>query len=457
MKEITLISMHKILVNKWAPVTPLGPLYLIASLEQNGFSVDFRDYQFTDHKSYFDVDNLVRFLEGGSDIIGVSCMSNMLPFVILAAKRLKEKYPKKTIILGGTGPTSVANLIIKHFPFVDIVVRGEGEETIVELLNNLNSMKDINSVAGINFRKGRQIQFNPGRNRIEYLDNLPSPYKSSLDLTCYKRKCILTGRGCAYNCIFCAIPRLCGRRVCFRSIDEVIKEIKLIYEQDSNDFKISLNDDTFVLKKERVLEFCRKLKKLNLIEPKWTCNARIDLMDEELMQAMSESGCFSVCYGVESGSDRILRRLNKGFSSQDVVKIITKSKKYFTDMKVNFIWGFPFETMQDFYDSVLIFLFLRAEGISCWVRLAAPLASSGLYEQYKNRLRFSEELISSIAWARLPGLSLDKEIVGLIKRYPNIFPDFYYFDSKDIFKKKQRIERIIYSSGKKKEEDYRNG
>jgi len=108
---------------------PLGPLYLTRALEDAGLEVDFRDYQLCPVKDPFDLNEFLDFMKDPSPVIGLSCMANLLPFTILAAKALKERYPDKKIILGGVGSKSVEDKILRRFPWIDIISRGEGELT----------------------------------------------------------------------------------------------------------------------------------------------------------------------------------------------------------------------------------------------------------------------------------------------------------------------------------------
>lgn len=151
MPDITLASF---LLNrqKKAKTLPLGPLYISSALRKNGYRVDFRDYQFYKAENPFDPDNIVSFLKDSSDIIAISTMCNFLPFIVLALKKIKQQLPHKVIILVGPGPTSVARQLLSAFPFIEIIVLGEGEETIVELMNQLASHKNLDDVAGIAFR-----------------------------------------------------------------------------------------------------------------------------------------------------------------------------------------------------------------------------------------------------------------------------------------------------------------
>lgn len=415
---------------------PLGPLYLISSLEENGYSVDFRDYQLNNFKDPLNPENILTFLEPSSEIIAISCIFNMLPGVLIASEELKKMHPDKKIILGGPGPSGVAEQILRHFLSIDVVVRGEGEKTIVELLNSFG--KSLENVRGICYREGNRVRVNPPQERIKDLDALSYPAYHRIKLEDYDNVGIITSRGCPYKCSFCEVSPLWGHTNYQHSIRRVVEEIALLY-YDYGVKRIRFSDDTFVLSKKRVLELCSELRR-ERIDISWACLGRINLMDEELMEKMRDAGCKGIQYGVESGSDNILKKINKGFNTENAMDVIRRSKEYFEHVISTFIWGFPFESMDDFYKTIFFMSSLAEAGSEIKFFMLSPSPLSQIYMDYKKDLKFSESLCSELVWKGYGNFIDNERILNLIKAYPEIFPDFYYIDSENIHEKYQLLK-----------------
>jgi len=238
---------------------PLGPMYISSVLEQNGYRVDFRDYQFYPAENRFNVEHIVSFLKDSADIIGISTMCNFLPFLVLAIEKIKQQFPQKVVILGGPGPTAVGRQLLTSFPFLDIIVFGEGEKTVVELMEHLLAKRNLDGVSGIAFKNNGKVQVNAPREEIKDLDSLPSPYHSCKNLKDYSTIGVLSGRGCSFGYSFCSIPTVFGRKVRLRKIEKVVEEISLLYQFIENKTpmpQVFFSDDTLVMDKGRLLEFC---------------------------------------------------------------------------------------------------------------------------------------------------------------------------------------------------------
>jgi anaerobic magnesium-protoporphyrin IX monomethyl ester cyclase len=432
MKDITLANI--VLAPDNQRFVPIGPLYLTSVLENAGYNVDFRDYQLNEFDNPQSVDSIAAFLENSADF---------LPQVLLAAKKIKQQLPDKKIILGGPGPSGVPEKILKEFHHIDIIVKGEGEKTIVELME---SPGNLNRVKGISYRDGNRIYVNPPQDRIKNLDEISFPAYHKLKFQDYSYVGILSSRGCPYKCTFCEVSAMWGHRNYRRGIENVIEEIKVLKEYKIKMEKIRFNDDTFVLNREWVLKFCDSLKKENL-DLKWDCMGKIDLMDSKLMEKMAESGCIGIQYGIESGSNSILRKINKGFTREVAEEVVSESVKHFEHVISTFMWGFPFETMEDFYQTIFFMSRIASIGSTITLLLLSPAPLSPLCEEYKSNLNFSEELCSNIArWEYENSdqkLSQESEnITNLIKKYPEIFPDFYYFNCNNIYEKYLTLKKF---------------
>lgn len=421
MADITLVNLTFGFKERGDPhsLVPLGCLYLVAALEKHGYRVDFRDYQLNTFLHPLEPETFLSFLDQSADIIGISCCSDLLPLVVATIKRLKAAQPGKTIILGGVGPTGVAEEILTSFPFIDIVVKGEGERTIVEIMDRLTRSRDLAGVAGISYQQGERLCQNHPRQRIDNLDVLPFPAYHAVNLEDYQILGLVSARGCPYRCGFCDAAPFWEYHVSQRSIDNVIQEISLFQAQYPQK-KIQLYDETFTLRKGRVLEFCRRLKEEDL-NIEWSVMTRVDLMDRELMEEMSRSGCTMVLYGIESGSNHVLQKMGKKYTIEEAREKIRLSLDYFW-VWTPVIWGFPFETMEDFQETLAFVTYVTDIGGVPLLYQLAPFPLSPLYAEYKETLRFSRDLYESCH------LLHNEDVLRLIGRYPKIFSGYCHYE-----------------------------
>jgi len=426
---------------------PLGSLYLVSALERAGIDVEFRDYQLysRDLPYRLDVESFQSFLEGSSRILGVSCMVSMLPFVLLGTKRFKESHPDHTIILGGPGPSGVAEAIMASMPWVDVVGRGEGEVTLVEVVRALKNGGSLASIPGITYRDAGGVRHNPPRERIRNLDGIPFPAYDRVDVGSYSNISIVTGRGCPYRCAFCDVGPLWENKTRFRSIGNVVAEIELLRNRYGQK-RVNVADDTFDLKRDRAEAFCREVGGLGI---GWTCLARIDLMDDSLLDLMAKAGCDSVFLGIESGSDAVLKKIRKRFTIREATEKAELATKYMKRVVTSYIWGFPFETMDDFKSTILSVVSMWYLGAMAGLKLLSPMPLSRLGIECRDRLDFHEELCSVFATLGnvAPGASsrktaLPEEFRTMIRRYPDVFQGFYYITHESVWEKARYLARF---------------
>lgn len=435
-REITIVP-----ASAYQPRTaPLGPLYIAAVLEREGYRIDFRDYAV---KSYWDL-NTSGFLSELNDcanVIGLSCTSDLLPFVIGAVRELKLRHPGKTIILGGPGPTGVAREILESFPYVDIVVVGEGEMTIVEVMECLSNgtRADLRLVRGICYRDGEEVIVTPERERIRDLDQLPLPLYDCVEMEDFPLINIVFSRGCPYKCTFCDVAPVWKHRNYRRSIDGVISELKYLTRKYGKR-KFEFTDETFVLKPSETMAFCERLSR-EQIGIEWACSGRINLSAEGLLSQMASSGCEALFYGVESGSDYVLEGVRKDFSADEVIEVIGKTLKHMHAV-ASFIWGFPFETKDDFLKTILLMVYLSQIGVDTRFSRLTPFALSPLYKEYKGRLVDVDEAYSMSRGDPFRAQPYQSEIRTLIKTFPNVFPEFRWFPADDLTEKSRLVESL---------------
>ena len=441
MADFTLVNLNMLYLRFRAFVekechTPLGCMYLISALEKNGISVDFRDYQLYNGDEPFDKDNFLSFLEGSADIIGFSCMANLLPFTVLMMKAVKEKWPQKTLILGGVGPKAVEMKLMERFPWIDIIGKGEGENYVPELIEKVLKKQSLRDVPAVLYRHDGSIHENKRPQRIRELDSIELPAFGRVDLTKYQGYNVLTSRGCPYKCTFCSVAPVWDHTAYFRNNESIIKEMEILHETTGQELFL-FQDEFFLSGKQRAMDFCETLKKRGS-RLKWKAFGRINLVDTELMRAMSDAGCIELRFGVESGSEQILKMVKKEFTPQQVIEVISESARIFQRTDAFYIWGFPFETMQDFYASLFQMVSFRGMGVRILPSLLTYLPQTQMYDDYKGSGKFEffpglipEYMLTGHELCRYPEVTIEGKysyIFELIRQHPDIFTGFYLID-----------------------------
>ncbi|MBE7423787.1 MAG: B12-binding domain-containing radical SAM protein [Zoogloeaceae bacterium] len=427
---------------------PQGCLYLLGAAERAGHEVRFRDYQTAKSTDLLDVSTFTEFLEDDSDVVALSCMSNLLPLVVEATRSLKQRFPEKTILLGGIGPSGVAERLMAEFDHIDLICKGEGEETFPELLSALASGRPPESVPGVLARdKDGGLHRLLPRQRSKELDSMPQPAYHRVNMKLYETVGIQTARGCPFPCTFCDVSAYWGRRTSYRSIPPVLDEMEQL-EKQYGFRRLTLLDDTFILKRERVAAFCLGWQERRL-SIEWSAYCRVDLLDDSLVDMLADAGCYRVFLGIESGSNRILQQIAKPIDRHHLARMVRRMARRFV-VRCNLIWGFPFETLEDLKETVMLLFYLRELKCDVSLALLSPLPMSTIYNKGDYELVLRDDLQSSVVSSRfyLPdgsGLVDGKpdRLVELIRQYPDIFPGFYVFKD-DLFEEKLAY---LYSMG----------
>jgi radical SAM superfamily enzyme YgiQ (UPF0313 family) len=250
--------------------------------------------------------------------------------------------------VGGTHPTVLPEETIKN-EYFDYVVRGEGEYTFLDLVNGVRIV-DIPGLTYIN--KRGEVVNNPDREFIEDLDLIPFPSRDLYfnDSRYMDYGYIMTGRGCPFECSFCASKKVWKGHVRFRSPENVVEEVKHVHNKYGTKLFYFV-DDTFTLNKKRTKKICALLIEDNM-DISWICDTRVDTIDEELLQLMKESGCVRVKIGVESGSERILKEVKKKITKKLVRDSVSIIKNVGIDLTIYLMIGFPTETQEEMRETL---------------------------------------------------------------------------------------------------------
>ncbi len=325
-----------------APAPPLGVTYVAAAFEAAGAEVRIFDYivsRYTPEKLKNQID------EFRPDAIGATSVTMNFNVAAEIVQQAKEHDPSIVTMMGGPHVSFDAMNSIIKYPGIDIIVRGEGEDTIAELTPLLKNSSEWDKVRGIAFQREGEIIFTEPRGLIENLDRLPMPARHLLPMSRYQALgfpvSITTSRGCPYMCIFCQGRRMVGSKVRLRSPDSVVDEIEHILSYGID--RINVADDLFTADSDRVSAICGKIKERGL-KFSWSAFARVNTVDRETLKIMRDTGCDSVSFGVESGNQEMLKRIRKGITLERVRQAVDLCRELGIIAHTSFIVGLPGES-----------------------------------------------------------------------------------------------------------------
>lgn len=333
-----------------AYMIPLGIAWIAAYLMKNNYSVKIIDYQVED------VD-LCEFIEEEKPyLVGISGVTHTRFECFRLAKEIKKIDKNILVVFGGPYATFTAEDTLENVPYIDVIVRGEGEKTCLDLIKFAKhkpiTLKDIN---GISYRENNKIVHNNLRERIKNLDELPYPARNLFKIDRYNLKMdflnlpaeyIMTSRGCLFNCSFCAAKSLWGKVYTKRSAENVCNEIEeLVKERNIKGFKIF--DSTFTIDKEHVYNFCDELKRRDLNKLYWECEIHAATVNKDMLKKMKDAGCYYLDMGLESASQKVLNEMKKGIKIEQVENIIRWANEFDMKLKLFLTFGHIKETLHD--------------------------------------------------------------------------------------------------------------
>jgi anaerobic magnesium-protoporphyrin IX monomethyl ester cyclase len=327
---------------------PLGIAKLAAMLEKKGHEVKVLDLTITNDSSMKETYKIIKNYD--PDFIGMQSLILSSHKIFRIADFIKKHFDIP-IILGGPYATIFSRKILKEHKSIDIIVLGEGDYTLCEILDSYKNKKDLKKIKGIIFRdKNQKIIKTKNRPLIKNLDELPYAAIHIFELdkylplpNQYKRFPVvnmITSRGCQWGrCTYCFQLFDYFRRMSPRRVVDEIKYLK-------NRFgikEIAFFDEIFVFDKKWIMEFCDLLQKANL-DIIWSCNCIVNRVDEEILKKMAQAGCWNILYGIESGNQETLNRIKKGITLEQARNAVNLAKKQGIEVRVSFMLGFPWET-----------------------------------------------------------------------------------------------------------------
>ncbi len=365
---------------------PLGISYLASSLQGAGHEVTLLDCTFLDREAA-----LSRTRAAQAQVVGIYCMVTMLDDSLWFARRLRGQ--SQLLVAGGPLPTCDPMPFLEQF---DIVVRGEGERTILELLDAHRQGSDLSDIPGIVYRKQAgpraeaEVVFTRERPFAQDLDHIPFPARRLLPNDQYirytKKKygysitAVMSTRGCPFRCEFCSNVVFGGsyrERSAANVVDEIEDALSFGYE------RISFADDVFTMRKERVLQVCEEIRRRGL-QFQWECLGRVDSLDAPTALKMKQAGCTRIYFGIESANEEVLQLMNKRITPGQARRAVEIAHAAGLEVGAFFILFYPGDTQ----DTVLQTLHFAASLPLDYIGLSMPypLPGTALFERVRNRI-----------------------------------------------------------------------
>lgn len=359
-----------------APSPPLGVCYVAAACERAGCEVRIFDYlvrQYTPEKLAAEMDAF------GPDVIGATAVTMNFKGAARIIQDAKRHNPDVITMMGGPHVSFDAENTLRSYPELDLIVVGEGEQTLSELMPVIRDQAAWASVKGLAYRANGACTFTGTRDFIEDLDTLPVPARHLLPVSRYLALgfpvSIITSRGCPNRCIFCCGRRMVGFKVRYRTPKLIVDEIEDILSYGFT--RINIADDLFTSNKARVAAFCDELKRRD-INITWTAFARVNTVDPEVLAIMRAAGCDCISFGIESGNAEMLKRVKKGITLDQARRAVGYCKDAGIGAHASFMIGLPGESPETIRDTCA---FAESLGIDYGYHLLAPFPGTTVREE----------------------------------------------------------------------------
>jgi len=368
---------------------PLGLGYIASYLRQNGIPTSLIDCTFLTQQEAIE-----RIMKTNPRIVGIYSMFSMKHPAMQVAKLLKNNC--EMLVAGGPLPTLSPVDFLNDF---DVVAVGEGEQTMLELVDAVKNSRSLSTVKGIAFKKQKknydpEVVYTPPRGVIEDLDRLPFPARDVWDNESYKNHyfrnfgytitSIMTSRGCPFQCDFCS-RAVFGNAFRARSAINIVDEMENVQALGYD--RIWFADDCFTIDRKRLLDICEEI-----IERKtridWECLSRVDTIDMETAQKMKRAGCVRVFFGIESGNDQVLALMKKEASASLARKAVLTTKSAGIQVGAFFIVGYPGETDETVLETLKFASSLPVDYLS--FTMPYPIPGTALYDRVRDSIQFDD-------------------------------------------------------------------
>ena len=402
---------------------PLGLAYIAGALKAEGFALqvidglgealDLRHPADNECHLYgLHPDDIVARIDSDCDVIGISAAFTFeWPTCRDLINLIRQRFPEAVIIGGGEHATALPKLSLSESA-LDMIILGEGEETMVEVVRTLENGADFAQVPGIVFKdQSGQIVFNERRGRIRQIDTIPWPAWDMLPIEEYLHRemgfgvnrgrsmPVLASRGCPYQCTFCSSPQMWTTRWVSRDPDDLLDELEF-YQNKYHIQNFDFYDLTAIVKKAWIVEFCKKIEQRKL---KFTwqlpSGTRTEAIDHEVARLLYQSGCRNLSYAPESGSLSVLSRIKKRIRPQSMIESMKGSVVAGLNVKCNLMMGFPGENAGEILESfrfIVKMAWVGAHDLSIWA--FSPYPGSELFEQLsaENKIHLDENYYDAL-------------------------------------------------------------
>ena len=385
------------------PQIPLGTAYIAASLEELGYDVKIVDLTFTIQQK-LDVNKVKRaILNLEPKVVGISSFTSTIPTAYKLAKAIKKEERDVPIVIGGPHVSALPQGTLEECPEMDVAIIGEGEHVFAEFLELFlykGLCNEMANLRGVMFRHGNKLFGHPNPVYIEDLDSLPLPARHLFNMRKYMEysyysgakkypvASIVTSRGCPHSCLFCSRSNS-GHLFRPRSPENVIFELEQLKGYGFNEVQIV--DDAFTADRNRVIEFCRLIRKERIDMTFCLLGGiRVDNIDEELLSTMYDVGFYSIYFGAESGDDAVLKAIRKGITVKQIKKSVQTAKEIGYDVTIYVIVGLPGSSVESEKKTLQL---AKELGVTTRVSVCTPYPGSPLWNMF-------EDSFKGISWER---------------------------------------------------------
>jgi radical SAM superfamily enzyme YgiQ (UPF0313 family) len=341
---------------------------------------------------------------------------------------LKETTGAK-IITGGPHATYFHKQMFDECQAIDVVVRHEFDTKIASVVSNLN---DLSKIEGITYKNGSSVIDNGDGEFATDLDAIPFPDRETIPWHWYVEAWytrqpfmnMMTSRGCPFHCAFCLWPQsMYGHRQRFRSLDNVFAELHHMVDKYGLQ-EVNIDDGTFTTNKKRVIEFCQRLRDEH-IKIIWTCNGRVDTIDDEMLSEMKASGCRMIRVGVESGTQEVLDKIKKGLTLEQIERGVKLIKKHKIQALGGFMFGFPYDTKKSVEETISFAKKLSPDQVQFSINMSYP--GTSLYEYAKENNLLLAKNFAEFDMTHGPVVkTLDMEREDLEHILARAYKEFYF-------------------------------
>jgi len=418
---------------------PLGLLNLATILREAGHEVSVLDLVLALRRNVlpFGVsiyqESVKMILRENPDLVGFSVQCTTFPAVVRITELLRLQKPNLKIVLGGHDVSFSDQRTLEKFPWIDAVIRGEGEITFKELAATYTNGNSLSGIAGVTWRNATTVCRNEDRELIAHLDDLPIPdYSFVPPLATYRDACSIprsiaileVGRGCPHQCVYCSESVMWRRRIRTFSVSRIVEEMHHLRDNFAAECFL-LAYDQFTADRHFVEEFCSRVLDEGLNNTPWYCISRLDSMDPPLLRLMREAGCESMCYGIDSGSERTLAFIRKRIDETILFQRVKETTDEGLVPTLSYIIGFPEEDREDIDKTLVLALKTGIQGNNNpLLQMPTVLAGTELHRRYSDRLVREKDTYFSLGIEFDNGQRLNED-TRLIDADPLLFSSFY--------------------------------